>query len=113
MSSCILFFCVKQKTAYELRISDWSSDVCSSDLQSSRAPPFTCCSAQIRSRGSIARHPSIPTPSAKSLNPPTVIRRRIRSEERRVGKECVRKCRSRWSQYHQKKQKKEEYVERH
>src|SRR3546814_336733 len=25
-------FCVKQKTAYELRISDWSSDVCSSDL---------------------------------------------------------------------------------
>src|SRR3546814_9338037 len=27
-----MFFCVKQKTAYELRISDWSSDVCSSDL---------------------------------------------------------------------------------
>src|SRR3546814_3510483 len=27
-----LFFFVKQKTAYELRISDWSSDVCSSDL---------------------------------------------------------------------------------
>src|SRR3546814_8182013 len=26
------FFCFKQKTAYELRISDWSSDVCSSDL---------------------------------------------------------------------------------
>src|SRR3546814_5025714 len=29
---CILFFFFKQKTAYELRISDWSSDVCSSDL---------------------------------------------------------------------------------
>src|SRR3546814_7820323 len=28
---CVLFF-VKQKTAYEMRISDWSSDVCSSDL---------------------------------------------------------------------------------
>src|SRR3546814_6967211 len=28
-----LFFCVKQKTAYEMRISDWSSDVCSSDLE--------------------------------------------------------------------------------
>src|SRR3546814_5461775 len=28
---CIVFF--KQKTAYEMRISDWSSDVCSSDLQ--------------------------------------------------------------------------------
>src|SRR3546814_10058690 len=27
------FFCFKQKTAYEMRISDWSSDVCSSDLQ--------------------------------------------------------------------------------
>src|SRR3546814_454714 len=26
------FFCFKQKTAYEMRISDWSSDVCSSDL---------------------------------------------------------------------------------
>src|SRR3546814_10448475 len=30
---CFLFiFCFKQKTAYEMRISDWSSDVCSSDL---------------------------------------------------------------------------------
>src|SRR3546814_19108448 len=28
----LLFFCFKQKTAYEMRISDWSSDVCSSDL---------------------------------------------------------------------------------
>src|SRR3546814_10882148 len=27
------FFCFKQKTAYEMRISDWSSDVCSSDLR--------------------------------------------------------------------------------
>src|SRR3546814_4534552 len=30
--SFYLFFCFKQKTAYEMRISDWSSDVCSSDL---------------------------------------------------------------------------------
>src|SRR3546814_6834823 len=29
---CLFFFCFKQKTAYEMRISDWSSDVCSSDL---------------------------------------------------------------------------------
>src|SRR3546814_16022459 len=28
-----IFFCFKQKTAYEMRISDWSSDVCSSDLE--------------------------------------------------------------------------------
>src|SRR3546814_8981823 len=30
---CVFFFCFKQKTAYEMRISDWSSDVCSSDLR--------------------------------------------------------------------------------
>src|SRR3546814_5767244 len=29
----MLIFCVKQKTAYEMRISDWSSDVCAADLQ--------------------------------------------------------------------------------
>src|SRR3546814_16057058 len=29
----LVFFCFKQKTAYEMRISDWSSDVCSSDLE--------------------------------------------------------------------------------
>src|SRR3546814_2558022 len=31
---CFFFF--KQKTAYEMRISDWSSDVCSSDLRAAR-----------------------------------------------------------------------------
>src|SRR3546814_2646961 len=30
---CVFFFFFKQKTAYEMRISDWSSDVCSSDLR--------------------------------------------------------------------------------
>src|SRR3546814_7889251 len=35
MSFCFFFF--KQKTAYEMRISDWSSDVCSSDLARERA----------------------------------------------------------------------------
>src|SRR3546814_8872396 len=33
---CLFFFFFKQKTAYELRISDWSSDVCSSDLRLER-----------------------------------------------------------------------------
>src|SRR3546814_14002378 len=33
----VLFFFFKQKTAYEMRISDWSSDVCSSDLSSCNA----------------------------------------------------------------------------
>src|SRR3546814_8252483 len=31
---CVIFFFCKQKTVYEMRISDWSSDVCSSDLRS-------------------------------------------------------------------------------
>src|SRR3546814_9472243 len=37
----LFFFFFKQKTAYEMRISDWSSDVCSSDLDSARrSSPF-------------------------------------------------------------------------
>src|SRR3546814_9517988 len=40
---CFFFF-FKQKTAYEMRISDWSSDVCSSDLRGKRAV-FTCVGA--------------------------------------------------------------------
>src|SRR3546814_2889764 len=35
----MLLFFFKQKTAYEMRISDWSSDVCSSDLSAPRARP--------------------------------------------------------------------------
>src|SRR3546814_1371397 len=37
LAICLLFFFFKQKTAYEMRISDWSSDVCSSDLQLGQA----------------------------------------------------------------------------
>src|SRR3546814_8138721 len=36
----VSFFCFKQKTAYEMRISDWSSDVCSSDLHHTNAPAW-------------------------------------------------------------------------
>src|SRR3546814_16291331 len=43
-----LFFFFKQKTAYEMRISDWSSDVCSSDLAD--AGPAMSSSARRRSR---------------------------------------------------------------
>src|SRR3546814_7623673 len=38
LSLSLFFFFLKQKTAYELRISDWSSDVCSSDLERPLAP---------------------------------------------------------------------------
>src|SRR3546814_5910357 len=37
------FFFFKQKTAYEMRISDWSSDVCSSDLPSEPRPVYSRC----------------------------------------------------------------------
>src|SRR3546814_2018706 len=39
LSCSVSFVCIKQKTAYEMRISDWSSDVCSSDLQRARIEP--------------------------------------------------------------------------
>src|SRR3546814_7188947 len=83
INMCVFFF-FKQKTAYEMRISDWSSDVCSSDL-----------STGSRSRRH-ARRPLTAEPDAHL----TRGRRRLRSEERRVGKECVSTCRSRWSPYH-------------
>src|SRR3546814_17157412 len=91
----MLFFFFKQKTAYEMRISDWSSDVCSSDLYLVVELVFgtAACtapmSADVNPLQSQAR-------AALALN--------FRSEERRVGKECVSTCRSGWSPYHYKKQ---------
>src|SRR3546814_20396296 len=85
------FFFFKQKTAYELRMSDWSSDVCSSDLAITVAVTYTA------PRDSLLRSSFVPSPG-------NVILAR-RSEERRVGKECVSKCRSRWSPYPYKKKK--------
>src|SRR3546814_1011217 len=76
MTLPMLFF-FKQKTAYVMRISDWSSDVCSSDL--------------------VGDEPDARPRFQSGLFP----RRRVgRAEERRVGKECVSTCRSRWSPYH-------------
>src|SRR3546814_2233357 len=79
-----VFFFFKQKTAYEMRISDWSSDVCSSDLRTPTAP-----SRSVPSRDTWHSDFS-------QLALPLFMR----SEERRVGKECVSTCRSRWSPYH-------------
>src|SRR3546814_4376419 len=102
----VLFFFFKQKTAYEMRISDWSSDVCSSDLIHQVSPRqliLQVCSRQTAQNprvlgagcgtlSPVVVHFNSATPSKHSLN--------VRSEERRVGKECVSTCRSRWSQYH-------------
>src|SRR3546814_17783753 len=94
---CFFFF--KQKTAYEMRISDWSSDVCSSDLRLSDAPYFA--GDEFTTADIIMAFPlttmRLFVPRDISAYP------NLRSEERRVGKECVSTCRSRWSPYHSKK----------
>src|SRR3546814_8452847 len=79
----VLFvFFFKQKTAYEMRISDWSSDVCSSDLL-------------VDAVLGLGQKQAVPVGVGDSG-----AVRDSRSEERRVGKECVSTCRSRWSPYH-------------
>src|SRR3546814_4197552 len=89
----LFFFFFKQKTAYEMRISDWSSDVCSSDLQTALKGAHFDSPAALQS--GIAKALGA---EAKSIMADQLISRR--SEERRVGKECVSTCRSRWSPYH-------------
>src|SRR3546814_2512256 len=94
----VVFFFFKQKTAYEMRISDWSSDVCSSDLV---APSLLCRLTRQPGRAAAPRMRRLKTrwkvPTRSSAGQGA---RRQRSEERRVGKECVSTCRSRWSPYH-------------
>src|SRR3546814_15591684 len=55
---CILFFFFKQKTAYEMRISDWSSDVCSSDLGTIACPEIKGkgCEPSVDDRGAQIGH---------------------------------------------------------
>src|SRR3546814_17730755 len=56
----IVFFFFKQKTAYEMRISDWSSDVCSSDLRQDAldraVEPRRVAAGEIGARGAVVRH---------------------------------------------------------
>src|SRR3546814_1826099 len=61
---CDFFFFFKQKTAYEMRISDWSSDVCSSDLLIGRR---TCSLDAVRTARALAwkaMHPACASPVA-------------------------------------------------
>src|SRR3546814_17643324 len=114
----VVFF-FKQKTAYEMRISDWSSDVCSSDLEAEDLVRYFRNALQRRRRGRVIRlklERGMPSDlTALLLDSLTegdaIITEvdgiigigdvsQLRSEERRVGKECVSTCRSRWSPYH-------------
>src|SRR3546814_12130210 len=107
-----------QKTAYEVRISDWSSDVCSSDLSSQSPLPLPsarCCpdstvrtaaiprrTKPIDTDGFLGEERSARRRSSRRRNqcPTTALRNRERSEERREGKGCVSTCSTRLSPYH-------------
>src|SRR3546814_20898540 len=81
-----------------MRISDWSSDVCSSDLLTifdATCPLVTKVHIEVKRYSREGREVVL----IGHAGHPEVER----SEERRVGKECVSTCRSRWSPYHYKK----------
>src|SRR3546814_13681616 len=100
-----------------MRISDWSSDVCSSDL--ARPPDDGPVDARDVDQALFTRPHRLVRPVGEALAfaireeffiaraafefdgaaPARVLEQR-RSEERRVGKECVSTCRSRWSPTH-------------
>src|SRR3546814_11900447 len=96
-----------------MRISDWSSDVCSSDLEKRSITPRSAASGQ----GPRSEPSSIEASLAPWLICLKILRFQLlaiapskgsprawrRSEARRVGKECVSTCRFRWSPYHYNK----------
>src|SRR3546814_7824815 len=121
---CVYFFFFKQKTADEMRISDWSSDVCSSDLIRRQERLATIRAAldlehqrlavwatvllikQDRAKWTAVR-PCAPGaarinagPQARNGACKTVRAHRQRSDARRVGKGSVSTCGSRWWPYH-------------
>src|SRR3546814_8188607 len=101
-------FFFKQKTAYEMRISDWSSDGCSSDLLQALlelAAEFRAGDQRAhvqRQHAAVAQalgHFALDDALGQALDD-RGLAHAGRSEERRVGKECVSTCRSRWSPSH-------------
>src|SRR3546814_9923371 len=122
---CLFFF--KQKTAYELRISDWSSDVCSSDLLSEKSASWMVegigedflptisdfsrvkkayaisdkesflAARELLEKEGILGGSSTGTLLAAALRYCREQTTPKRSEARSVGKECVSTCRYRWS----------------
>src|SRR3546814_7590846 len=102
----LFVFFFKQKTAYEMRISDWSSDVCSSDLLREQILQLSQASARVApddlARLDTAIGRAFAEAAEQVIEVAAIDRERIvaRSEERRVGKECVSTCRSRWSPSH-------------
>src|SRR3546814_20174485 len=97
-----------------MRISDWSSDVCSSDLMTPDEIHQLGQSEVARIRGLMEKTIAetgftgsfadflemLRTDSRFYAKTPEDLLEKARSEERRVGKECVSTCRSRWSPCH-------------
>src|SRR3546814_6571019 len=104
----MFFFFFKQKTAYEMRISDWSSDVCSSDLQqgfvrlinrenrSGGVQVWGIDDAGQRSPGTIML--TLAPNESRQFNSQDMEFNQIGRASCR--KECVSTCRSRWSPNH-------------
>src|SRR2546429_2380595 len=98
----VMFFFFSSRRRHTRCSRDWSSDVCSSDLKPDTLlfNIWTACVAFLmvtllkRSVSGFAGRLGVTT--ASSLVKPSVLFANVRSEERRVGKEC----RSRWSPYH-------------
>src|SRR3546814_11627070 len=111
-----------------MRISDWSSDVCSSDLTGpsehlkalAKGADYLICEVidLARVERLVRAFPGFTPDQLPSLMQHLVAdhltgeqigeiaaEAEVRSEERRVGKECVSTCKSRWSPIHYKKKK--------
>src|SRR3546814_10495368 len=100
----VFFF--KQKTAYEMRISDWSSDVCSSDLieligdMTALRVALNALDTDSGDAPSCARAQGVFAQQLAAGGRFMIVDRLgrvLKSEERRVGKECGSTCSSRWS----------------
>src|SRR3546814_20734388 len=87
-----------------MRSSDWSSDVCSSDLPNPMADALAVF-AKLEERVDDAALTEFVVDSGQPHIIGVANAAVGRSEERRVGKECVSTCSSRWSPYHSKKTK--------
>src|SRR3546814_11544088 len=121
----IIIFFFKQKTAYEMRISDWSSDVCSSDLgqvneviifdialtpdQMDRVESYLSIKYGTTYASGASDYVNSASAIVWNASDNSIYNQNIfgigrddnsGSEERRVGKECVSTCRYRWSPYH-------------
>src|SRR3546814_13367004 len=99
-----------------MRISDWSSDVCSSDLDTADDERLRYLPGDRQGYATDRRSPHTVRADAEGdltetvlpgveliAELPAALLDLERSEERRVGKECVCTCRSRWWPYHYKK----------